>query len=229
MSGSSHGSFAQLCEQEARMANSHDALGNPLNKKSGAFSAFISRHRLLWLLLIGVLFIALDQGSKKWAQKTLATRVESLEPVVIEGDIETRPVYQFIPSREIEVVPNAFSLIYRENPAAAFSLTRSFPDWFRRPFLLIISTLASIFFLIWYFRIKGNDALLLTSFCFIMAGAVGNLIDRATLGYVIDFLDVHAGFLGYQWAHWPTFNVADSCIVVGAIGVLLRTFQNKAA
>lgn len=188
---------------------------------------FVSRHRLLWLLLIGTVFIVLDQGTKKWAQDNLARRVMVSQPDIIDGEIEPTTVFRYEPTKEIEVIPQTINLIYRENPAAAFSLTRSFPEWFRRPFLLTISALASIFFLIWYFRIRERDSLLLTSFCLIMAGAVGNLIDRATLGYVIDFIDVYAGFLGYPHTHWPTFNVADSCIVVGAIGVLIRTFKSR--
>ena len=177
-------------------------------------SQFICRHRLLWLLLIGVVAIAIDQSSKMWAQQVLAQKWEAGDSVV-----------HFFPKQDIVVVPNLFNLTYRENPAAAFSITSSLPEWFRRPFLLSVSVLATIFFLIWYFRIKESDALILTAFCLIMAGAMGNLIDRATLGYVIDFLDIHAGMFGYPMFHWPTFNVADSCIVVGALAVLYRTFR----
>ena len=64
---------------------------------------------------------------------------------------------------------------------------------------------------------------MLASFSFILAGAMGNLLDRIRLGYVIDFLDVYAGFLGYPHWHWPTFNIADSLIVVGALVVVMRT------
>lgn len=226
MSGSSNGSFAQLCEQETQIAQGQDG-GSSLDTNAGAFSLFISRHRLVWLLLIGIVFVVLDQSTKKWAQETLATRVMISDTVMVDGQLEAKPIFKYDPHREIVVLPKAINLIYRENNAAAFSLTRSFPDWFRRPFLVIISALASIFFLIWYFRIKEHDALLLTSFCLIMAGALGNLIDRATLGYVIDFLDVHGGFVGYPEVHWPTFNVADSCIVVGALGVLFRSLFKK--
>ena len=77
----------------------------------------------------------------------------------------------------------------------------------------------------WYFRIKARDGLLLASFSFILAGAIGNLLDRIRLGYVIDFIDVHAGLLSYPHLHWPTFNVADSLIVIGAVGVIFRTLR----
>ena len=57
------------------------------------------------------------------------------------------------------------------------------------------------------------------SLSLIITGAVGNVIDRVRYGYVVDFLDFHV--LGY---HWPAFNVADSCIVVGAISLVLHDF-----
>jgi signal peptidase II len=172
--------------------------------------SFILGHRLLWLILLAGFIIVSDQATKHWAKTTLATQTE---------DSEGRAYY--IPSRTIEVVPKTFNLIYRENSAAAFSITSSLPDWFRRPFLLSVSSIATIIFLIWYFRIKEQNAWLITCFCLIMGGAVGNLIDRARMGYVVDFIDVYAEFLGYMGPHWPTFNVADSSIVVGAIGIFL--------
>lgn len=183
-------------------------------KKNWGISQFLFRHRLALLIFVMVTGVVSDQVSKYWAQNSLAELV-----ITPNGTF-----YQ--PSREIVVVPQAFNLIYRENPAAAFSITRSLPSWFRRPFLVSISLLATIFFVVWYFRLKEADGLQLSSFALIMAGAVGNLIDRVRFGYVVDFLDAHSGFLiswGIAEAHWPTFNIADSCIVVGAIGIIFRT------
>lgn len=188
------------------------------------YSDFISRHRLLWLVLVALVGIGADQASKYWAQNTLAMRFD-LPAEGTEQQEDPRMVTRYFPAHTIVVIPNAFDLVYKENPAAAFSLTSSLPDWFRRPFLILVSSLATIFFLVWYFRMKNPGALMLTSFCLIMAGAIGNFLDRVRFGYVIDFLDVYAGFLGFQNAHWPTFNVADSCIVVGAIGVIFRTLR----
>ena len=112
---------------------------------------------------------------------------------------------------------------------AYYSLGHNWPDWLRKPLLLWVSVIASIFFLIWYFRLKEEDGLLLTAFCLILSGALGNLIDRFRDGFVVDFLDVYAGFLGYPNAHWPTFNIADSCIVVGAIFVFFKAFKSEKA
>jgi signal peptidase II len=177
----------------------------------------IAKHRLVWLLCVGILGIGADQVSKIWAQQVLAKPYEIKELDII------KQVYY--PIRSIEVIPNFFNLIYKENSAAAFSLTSSIPLWIRRPLLTCASILAIILFIFWYFRMKNQDGLLLASFSFILAGAIGNLADRIRLGYVIDFLDIHAEFLGYPNWHWPTFNIADSLIVIGAIGVVYRTLR----
>jgi signal peptidase II len=141
---------------------------------------------------------------------------------------------QRVVERDIVVVPGYFNFKYAENPAAAFSMTGTLPEWFRRPFLLLVSLIASIGIAVWYLKLKEADWAVMTAFPLIIAGAVGNLIDRARLAYVIDFLDAWlsepAG--AAQWLiknansnHWPTFNVADSFIVVGAALVILRTFR----
>lgn len=188
-----------------------------------SFFAFVARHRLSWLIAVCVVGILSDQASKIWAQTTLAEPFKVSEQIIVDGEAQSITKEIFYPIKVVEVVPNVVNFIYKENPAAAFSLTRSLPTWFRRPLLISVSVLATIFFTFWYFRMRGHDGLLLASFSFILAGAVGNLIDRIRLGYVIDFIDVHAALLGYPYLHWPTFNVADSFIVVGAVGVVMRT------
>lgn len=195
------------------------------NVKSCANScfSFIAKNRLMWLVVVVVVGIFADQASKMWAQDVLAEPYSIDEEIEVDGQRQLVKKEVYYPIRVIEVVPNFFNLMYKENPAAAFSLTSSIPAWVRRPLLIGVSVMATIFFLLWYFRMKGNDGLLLGSFSFILAGAIGNLADRIRLGYVIDFLDVHAGPFGYPHLHWPTFNVADSFIVVGAIGVIIRT------
>lgn len=187
------------------------------------FCDIVVRHRLLWLVIVCVVGISADQSSKIWAQATLSEPYQVFEDVVVDGESKSIVKEVHYPIKVVEVVPNVLNFIYKENPAAAFSLTRSLPTWFRRPLLISVSVLATLFFTFWYFRMRARDGFLLASFSFILAGAVGNLLDRIRLGYVIDFLDVHAGIFGYPHLHWPTFNIADSFIVVGAIGVIMRT------
>lgn len=196
-------------------------------RSNNGFSQTIFNHRWKWLFAMVLIFAAADQASKIWAQSTLAREVTQTNEVMVDGAATLVEKSIFVPIREIVVVPDAFSFIYKENPAAAFSLTHSWPDWLRRPLLILVSIIASIFFLIWYARLEEPDGILMTSFGLILAGAIGNFIDRVRLGYVIDFLDAYAGFLGYPYAHWPTFNVADSCIVVGAIFVFFKAFKSE--
>lgn len=211
-------------------------------------SSWIFKNKVAWLLAWIVSMVSLDQASKVWAQGALTEERTIIRPKeVADEDGSTKRIEekttQFVAVRTIVVIPGLFNFKYAENRAAAFSLTQSIPEGARRPLLLSVSLLACVLIGAWYLRLKYADALLLTSFALIIAGALGNFIDRARLHYVIDFLDVYvsndalAAWLRAQHTvpvlgisvrlsdHWPTFNVADSCIVSGAIGVVLRTIR----
>ena len=95
-----------------------------------------------------------------------------------------------------------FTLVY--NRGAAFGI---FKD--QLPFFILTSVIA-IFFIL--FHLKKSTAMEKLALGFILAGAIGNLIDRVFLGYVIDFLDFHVE----PYFYWPVFNVADSAITIGA-------------
>jgi len=213
-------------------------------------TSFIWKNKIAWLVVIVVVGVAIDQGSKLWALDAL-TRAATVEEIKMAADCRV-PAYrddnakacrtavrvteygERVHTGDIVVIPGLFNFKYAENPAAAFSMTGSMPDWFRRPFLLIISILASLGIAVWYVKLKEPDWAVMTAFPLIIAGAVGNLIDRARLAYVIDFLDAWVssppGLV--RWLienarsnHWPTFNIADSLIVVGAALVIFRTFK----
>lgn len=191
----------------------------------GKWSAFIFKYRLAWLLSVVLFWVGLDQGTKIWAQNNLTATRTIYEKKTIDGELKSVPVEKFVPAQSVVVIPNAFSLTYAENPAAAFSLTHSIPQNIRRPFLIGVSSLAMIVMLAWYMRMRRPDGLLMTAFAVIVGGAIGNFIDRIRLAYVIDFIDMYAGFIDPTWRHWPTYNIADSCIVVGAGLVIYRTLR----
>ncbi len=96
---------------------------------------------------------------------------------------------------------------------------------FRYTFFIVV-TVAAIFLILHYLRISRiEETSLVSALALILAGAVGNLIDRVRFGEVVDFLDVY--IVSY---HWPAFNVADSAITVGAailIVVLLRKRKER--
>ena len=113
-----------------------------------------------------------------------------------------------------------FDLRYVQNPGAAFSFLADQDGW-QRWFFTIIAAVASVVFLVWLAKTPKNNPLLSVALAFMLSGAMGNLIDRALFGYVIDFLDFHVA-----GKHWPAFNVADSAIFIGVALMILDSFKN---
>jgi signal peptidase II len=122
--------------------------------------------------------------------------------------------------KSITLVEDHLKLRYAENPGAAFGLFRKLPEQYRAPLFHIVS-LGAVVLIAWYFRqLKGapDEKWAYFGLPLVLGGAVGNYIDRIARGFVIDFLEAH-------WKHdpgltWPSFNVADSAIVVG-VGMLM--------
>jgi signal peptidase II len=124
----------------------------------------------------------------------------------------------------VEIIPNFFSLWYSRNPGGLFG---SFRDWAgptRFVLLTLLPIVAIVLITSFLARSRASDRPTLFGLALILGGAAGNLIDRLFRGEVIDFLDVYLTSSGLaEWlvarfgtSHWPTFNVADSSIVVGA-------------
>jgi signal peptidase II len=110
-----------------------------------------------------------------------------------------------------EVVPVTpfFNLVLVYNPGAAFSFLADAEGW-QKGFFIAIGLTASVW-IIHLLRKHPEHTLFCTALSLVLAGALGNVIDRVQFGAVIDFLDFHVG----GW-HWPAFNVADSAISCGA-------------
>ena len=131
----------------------------------------------------------------------------------------------------IPVVPGFLNWHFLVNPGSAFGFFRNFPGQFRGPFYFLISLCAIA--VIIYYLVLSEDSKVFFPVCLslVLAGALGNLTDRARLGYVVDFILVEATFLGEgtvdkmdRWFgthYWPSFNAADSLIVVGIIGMAI--------
>lgn len=129
----------------------------------------------------------MDQATKAWAARTLRY-----------GDDRT-------------IISGFFDLIYTENRGIAFGQLQgggSFGRWF----FVVLAILAAVAVFYYFLRTPRNDDRVLGACALLLAGIVGNLTDRARLGYVIDFIALHAG----QY-HWPTFNIADASITIGAL------------
>lgn len=124
----------------------------------------------------------------------------------------------------IPIVTSFFDLTHLRNPGAAFSLLAQAPEWFRQPFFFLVTGVAIAALSLFLYRAKDEGLLLTIAVSGVLAGAIGNLIDRIMYGEVIDFLLFY--WDGY---HWPAFNVADSCITLGVIGLLWASFRNPPA
>jgi signal peptidase II len=112
----------------------------------------------------------------------------------------------------VVVVPGLLNLTHVRNTGAAFGVLNS-ADFAYKPVVVALLATAALLALLWYARQVAHESWATRyAFVLIIAGAVGNLIDRATVGYVLDFVDVVIG----GWHFWA-FNVADAAITVGAI------------
>ena len=149
-----------------------------------------TRSRLGWragYLLASFGIYMVDQTSKAWAVRELRF-----------GDERT-------------IIRGFFDFVYTENRGIAFGQLQdggSFGRWF----FVVLAGAAAVAVLLYFFRTPRNDDRVLGACALLLAGIAGNMTDRARLGYVIDFIALHAG----SW-HWPTFNVADASISIGAL------------
>jgi signal peptidase II len=127
----------------------------------------------------------------------------------------------FISSFDIgqSIIVNPYlSWTYLQNTGAAFSILAD-GGGIQKAFLLSVSVLVSVIIFLWIHKTSEYQRQKLYGQFLLLSGAVGNLIDRAQYGYVVDFIDIHVnGF------YWPVFNLADSFIF---IGVILLLFQRK--
>jgi len=142
--------------------------------------------RILWVAIAALVFVA-DQVTKAVVQRTI-------------------PEHTIIP-----ILPHFFNLIHTHNAGAAFGLFSNSPAPWKTALLIVVSSLllAMVIGVVWRSqRLRWETGV---GLALILGGALSNLFDRIRLGRVVDFFDVY--FRSY---HWPTFNLADSAIVVGA-------------
>lgn len=133
---------------------------------------------------------------------------------------KTLIVNKFHYGERLQVIPGFFDLTHVRNPGGAFSFFADGPPEQRALFFIGSTVLALILLVVFLRRLEPEARLSAFALGSIMGGALGNLIDRLVYGEVIDFLDVHL-WGGYTW---PTFNVADSAIVIGVAILMIEIF-----
>lgn len=152
--------------------------------------------KLGYLLASGAVFL-IDQTTKAWAIRRLH----------FGGDIS--------------VIPNFLNFAYAQNTGVAFSMLDDHGDGGRLG-LSVVAIIAATLVLYFFWKTPRSDDRILGALALLLAGIVGNVVDRARLGFVIDFIDVQFG----SW-HYPTFNVADAAICIGAGLLILDLFFSK--
>jgi len=115
---------------------------------------------------------------------------------------------------DVHRVTSFFDLVRAHNFGAAFSFLNH-AQGMQRWFFLGLGLAAAVF-IVWLLRRHGQQRLFAWALTLVLGGALGNVIDRAVHGYVVDFIQVHAG----GW-YFPAFNVADSAITIGAVLLVL--------
>lgn len=147
----------------------------------------------------------------------------ALSVAVITIDIYTKHLVQnaFVYGEHLRVAP-FFDLVRYHNEGAAFSFLADAGGW-QQWFFAVISSIAII--VISYLLVKHRrQALFCLGLALVLGGAVGNLYDRLTLGYVVDFLLFY-----YETWYWPAFNVADSAICIGVACLFIDSFKKPAS
>lgn len=141
--------------------------------------------------------------------------------VVLADQITKTLIVGSFQTGEVRRVSDFFNLVLAYNPGAAFSFLSDASGW-QRWFFIGLGLVASGA-IVWMIRTHPTQKLFCFSVSLILGGAVGNVIDRVLRGAVVDFLQFHFGFLApiFPGGYFPSFNMADSAITVGAICLVL--------
>lgn len=108
------------------------------------------------------------------------------------------------------VIDGFFNITLAYNSGAAFSFLSDAGGW-QRWFFTVVAVVASVVIIIMIKKLKSHERMTAIALAMILGGAIGNVVDRMLHGHVIDFIQVY-----YKQYYWPTFNIADSFIVIGA-------------
>jgi signal peptidase II len=152
--------------------------------------------KLAYLAIAGGVFL-IDQSTKAWAVRRLRL------------------------GNDMPVIPGFLNFAYAENTGVAFSMLDDHGSTGRWG-LSLVAMIAGALVIYFFWRTPRTDDRIMGALALLLAGIVGNVVDRMRLGFVVDFIDVQFG----SW-HYPTFNVADMAIVIGAGLLIIDMFLSK--
>lgn len=182
--------------------------------------------KLVVLYVFALALVLVDQWVKYEVVAGLTTRFDGLATVGARLAALYGPAPEagfdglhFRPRRPVVLSPDFLMLRYAENPGAAFGLFRKLPASARGPLFHLVSIGAVLLITTYFLRLGGTkeEQWARVGLPLVLGGALGNWVDRLARGFVIDFIEAH-----WKDAYtWPSFNVADSAIVVGVILLLV--------
>ncbi len=120
------------------------------------------------------------------------------------------------------VIPGLLNLVHVRNTGGAFSVFAGTDSLWKQRIFIILTVVVVVIIVYAYGKVPRGDLWNRAAYILISGGSMGNLIDRARMGEVIDFLDFYVG----NW-HWPAFNVADSAITAGAVMLLISLLRGR--
>jgi len=149
-------------------------------------------------LLIAVGTLVFDRWSKAWIQN------------------------RFDLNESVRIIDGFFNITYVRNTGVAFGIFSSVSSPAKSLLLSVFTAFAAIIVVTYSVRSSARNRLLQVALALILGGALGNLYDRLSYGYVVDFLEFYVGVY-----HWPSFNIADSAISIGVALLALEIIRNE--
>jgi signal peptidase II len=160
-------------------------------------------------LFLTLLTLPIDQGTKEFARAEYLLHEDLADTTIYQGKRETVLAQQF--GQEWMTI----NLTYVRNHGASWGIMKDLSEGLRRPVLIIVGLFLAAGFLLAAAKLQNSGVRkAAVSLALMLAGAVGNFVDRVRIGYVVDFVTVRGGAWGQTWS-LPAFNFADIVIVIG--------------
>ena len=156
----------------------------------------------------------IDTRLKAYGLSAMVFAIDRATKSAIEAHVSTFDVHP--------VIPGFFDIVHSQNRGVAFGLMNDSTSAWRTVVLIAFSAAALLLVAGVLWRASRLDRWTATGLALILGGAAGNLFDRILWGRVTDFLEFYIGDL-----HWPTFNIADSCIVIGSGLLVMELLRPK--
>ncbi len=156
----------------------------------------------------------IDSRLKAYGLSAVVFALDRVSKLMVEARVSAFDVHT--------VIPGFFDIVHSQNRGVAFGIMNDSTSAWRTVVLIVFSAAAMILVGGMLWKASRMDRWTVAGLALVLGGAAGNLFDRVVWGRVTDFLEFYIGDM-----HWPTFNVADSCIVIGSGLLLLELLRPK--